>query len=193
MKFFILFLGLLAFFLISYSQKKKANSGHKTKPQNTIDNPVSNEFISELINSNYAKSLDSLNQHVANHTVINSATGNAGFILYLDNNSWALAYRINDIISSEFGNDPIPEESIDKINSTKLGNASDISIDNIPFANKINIASNEVKKSHGKLIQCLSIGNNTFNFAFENGMELEFQLCNDKNNIPSIRVFWEQW
>jgi hypothetical protein len=51
----------------------------------------------------------------------------------------------------------------------------------------------EVRKSHGKLIEGIAIGNNTFNFAFENGMELDFQLSHDKNKTPSIRVFWEQW
>jgi hypothetical protein len=193
MKIILLFLCLIVFFLISYSQKKKANPLHKIKPLTATESPVSDDFIDKIVNSDYAKSLDSLKIHVTGHKVINSATGNAGFILYLDNNSWALAYRIENKISSEFGSDSIPKESINKINSTKLGNAADASIDNSPYANERNIIRDEVRKSHGKLIEGLAIGDNTFNFAFEDGMELDFQISNDKNNTPSIRVFWEQW
>ena len=193
MKIILLLLCFVALFLISYSQKKKANPIHKIKPHKTTESLVSDDFIDKLVDSDYARSLDSLNNHVKGHKVISSEIGNAGFILYLDNNSWALAFRIDNKISSEFGIDSIPKRSFSKINSTKLGNASDASTDNGPYANERNIVGAEVKKSHGKIIEGLAIGENTFNFAFENGMELDFQLCNDKNNAPSIRVFWEQW
>ena len=94
---------------------------------------------------------------------------------------------------SEFGKDSVPQESINKISSTKFGDASDAVSNSQPYASERNNVRAEVRKSYGKLIEGLAIGDNTFNFAFENGMELEFQLCNDKSNIPSIRVFWEQW
>lgn len=193
MKIILLFLCLIVFFFISYSQKKKTNPLHKIKPLTSIESPLPDDIIDKLVNSDYAKSLSSLKAHVEGHKVINSTIGNAGFILYLDNNSWALAYRIDNKISSEFGSGSIAEESINKINSSKLGNASVMSIDNSPYAKERNILIDEVRKSHGKIIEGLSTGDNTFNFAFKNGMELDFQLCNDKNNTPSIRVYWEQW
>ena len=193
MKIILLFFCLFVFFLFSYSQKKKVNPLHKIKPVTSTESPVSDDLINKLVNSDYAKSLGSLKAHVEGHKVVNSATGNSGFILYLDNNSWALAYRIDNKISSEFGKGLIDEGSIKKINSSKLGNASSISIDNNAYAKEGNILRDEVRKSHSKIIEGLAIGDNTFNFTFENGMELDFQLCNDKNNTPSIRVFWEQW
>ena len=58
------------------------------------ESPLSEDNLDKLLNSDYAKSLDSLKAHVKGHKVINSTIGNAGFILYLDNNSWALAFRI---------------------------------------------------------------------------------------------------
>ena len=166
---------------------------HKLKPTQTSESPLSADLMDKLANSDYTKGLDTLQTHVAGHRVINSATGNAGFVLYLDNNSWALAYRTDNKISSEFGSGLITNASINKIHSTKLGDASDASIDDSPYANERNSVENEVRKSHGKLIEGLSIGDNTFNFAFEEGMELDFELCNDNKNIPAIRVFWEQW
>ena len=193
MKIILLFLCFIAFFFISYSQKKKTSSLHKIKPLISIESHLSEDNLDKLLNSDYAKSLGSLKAHVKGHKVINSTIGNAGFILYLDNNSWALAFRIDNKISSEFGNGSIAEESINKINSSRLGNASVMTNDNSPYASEGNILRDEVRKSHGKIIEGLAIGDNTFNFAFKNGMELDFQLCNDKNNTPSIRVYWEQW
>jgi hypothetical protein len=193
MKVTLILFALVVSFLFAYSQKKKANPAHKLKPQSPAESPMPDDFIEKLVNSEYAKSLDSLKTHVAGQKVVNTAIGNAGFILYLDNNSWASAYRVENRICFEFGQDPIPTESFTKINSAQFGDASDSVIGDVPYATERNIISAEVRKSHGNLIEGLAIGDNTFNFAFENGMELDFQLCNDKNNIPSIRVFWEQW
>ncbi len=193
MKVTILLLALVTSVLIAFSQKKKVNPAHKLEPKSPTESPMPDDFIDKLGNSDYAKSLDSLETHVAGQKVVNTVIGNAGFILYLDNNSWASAYRVENRICSEFGQDPIPEESITKINSPHFGDASESAIGDVPYASEKNIMTAELRKSHGKLIEGLAIGENTFNFAFKNGMELDFQLCSDKNNIPSIRVFWEQW
>jgi hypothetical protein len=176
-----------------YCKNKKTDSSHQVRPIHETEKPISNDIIDKLINSDYAKGLDSLKIHVKGHRVISSTVGNAGFILYLDNNSWASSFRVEDQISFQYGNGTISEQNISKVNSAKFGDASESITDNKPYSNEANNMKVEVMKSHGKMIEGLSIGDNTFNFAFENGMELDFQLCNDKNNKPSIRVFWEQW
>ena len=145
------------------------------------------------MNSDYSKNLDSLRVHIKGHKVISSIVGNAGFILNLDNSTWASAYRVGNSILSDFGQGVIPEKSKNYINSTKFGDASNSILEDKPYSNDPNNLKSEIEKSHGKLLEGLAIGNNTFNFAFENGMELDFQLCNDKNGRPAIRVFWEQW
>lgn len=188
----LLAVGLIAIFFW-YLLNKKRNSTHQIKPVIATEKPFPDDFILKLVGSDYSKSLDSLKSHVEGQKVINSIIGNAGFILNLDNNSWALAFRIDNKISSEYGNGIIPQESMNKINSSKFGDASDAIIDDKPYASEVNNMKVEVRKSHSKIIEGLAIGEDTFNFAFENGMELDFQLCNDKNNKPSIRVFWEQW
>ena len=194
MKIIIILLAVcfIAFFLW-YLQKRKTNAIHKIKPVVATEKPVSDDFIDKLVNSDYAKRLDSLKTHVKGHKVINSNIGNAGFILSLDNNCWASAFRIDNSISFEYGKGVVPQEAINKINSSEFGDATESIIDDKPYANERNNMNAEIRKSHGKIIEGLSIGDNTFNFAFENGMELDFQLCNDKNNKPAIRVFWEQW
>ena len=179
--------------LFWYFQKKRTNAPHKMKPINATEKPLTDNALDKLINSDYAKALDKLKVNVKGHKVINSTVGNAGFILSLENDSWASAFRIDNRISFEYGNGIIPQEAIMKINSSELGDAKEPIMEDKPYANKGNNINAEVRKSHGKMIEGLAIGDGTFNFAFENGMELDFQLCNDKSNKPSIRVFWEQW
>jgi hypothetical protein len=189
----IIFLILFIVILIWYFLKGDSNSVHLQKPLKTTEKAISDDLIQNLINSDYAKKLDSLKVHIEGHKVINSTVGNAGFILYLENNIWASAYRVDNSILSDFGNGEIPEKSMDNINSTKFGDASISILDDKPYANEPNDIKTEVKKSHSKIIEGLAIGDNTFNFAFADGMELDFQLCNDKEGKPAIRVFWEQW
>lgn len=166
---------------------------HGQKPVQSTDSVLSSLQLEQMVNSDYARSLDSLYFHVEGCTVMNAYTGNAGFILLLDNKSWAAAYRIDSMVMHAFGNGKIPQAVIKKINSNKFGNATEpIGNNQISATEKCNIPT-ELKKAYRSKITGLSIGNNTFNFTFTNDMELEFLLINDKNNKPAIRVFWEQW
>lgn len=146
-----------------------------------------------MLNSKYARSLDTLYFHVEGCKVISSFTGNAGFILFLDNQSWAVAYRVDNKISFAFGNGKVPEAYRKKIHSTVFGKATEPTGKNeIYGTERCNIAA-ELKKSYGKFITGLSIGEDRFNFAFTNDVELDFYLIDDKKHKPAIRVFWEQW
>lgn len=184
---------LIITMLLWYLLKADKNSIHLQKPQKATEGQISEDVIQSIMNSDYRKNLDSLKVHIEGHKVVNSIIGNAGFILNLENNTWASAYRVDNSILSDFGNGVIPEKSMNNINSTKFGDASISIIDDKPYSNEPNDIKKEVKKSHGKVIEGLAIGDNTFNFAFADGMELDFQLCNDKEGKPAIRVFWEQW
>lgn len=186
---FILFIAIL----IWYFLKSDTNSIHLQKPQKATEKLISEDIIQNIMNSDYTKKLYSLKVHIKGQKVVNSTVGNAGFILNLENNTWASAYRVDNMILSDFGNGVIPEKSMNNINSTKFGDASISILDDKPYANEPNDIKKEVKKSHGKILEGLAIGENTFNFAFAEGMELEFQLCDDKEGKPAIRVFWEQW
>jgi hypothetical protein len=170
-----------------YTKRNAATAHQATEP------PFSDDFLNTLVNTDYAKNLEGLATRVRGRTVNGSIVGNAGFILQLDNNTWAAAFRVDDGIFSAFGNGAVPQENLNTINSREFGDASGLLTANVPYANQKNNLAAEVKKCHGQTLEGLSIGNNTFNFAFANGMELDFQLCTDNNNKPAIRVFWEQW
>ena len=178
---------------IAICQTSLPATTHAQKPIQSTDSVLSTLQMEQMINSNYARTLDTLYFHVEGCTVMNAYTGNAGFILVLDNKSWAAAYRVDSMVLYDFGNGRIPQAIIKKINSYKLGNTSEpIGNNQISATEKCNIPA-ELKKTYGRKITGLSIGYNTFNFSFEKNMELEFLLINDKKNKPAIRVFWEQW
>lgn len=178
---------------IAVCQTTSPPSSHNQKPVQSTDSVLSASQTEQLVNSPYARSLDNLALHVTRHKVMNAYSGNAGFILVLDNKSWAAAYRVDSMVVSAFGKGKIPDNILKKINSKKLGNAAaPIGNGQISSGEKCDIKT-ELKKAYGNVIAGLSIGNNTFNFNFENDKELEFLLVKDNNNKPAIRVFWEQW
>jgi hypothetical protein len=179
--------------LLWYFLRGDTNSAHLQKPHQGTEEDIPEDLLQNILNSEYTKGLDSLRAHITGHNVVGSTVGNAGFILNLDNNTWASAYRVEDKILSDFGSGAIPAASMNNINSAEFGDGTVSILDDAPYAHLPNDIKTEVAKSHGKLLEGLSIGDNTFNFAFAEGMELEFQLCTSKEGKPAIRVFWEQW
>jgi hypothetical protein len=178
---------------LAFSQTTLRVSTHNQKPIQSTDSVLSVSQTEQLVNSPYARSLDSLALHVTGHKVMNAYSGNAGFILVLDNKSWAAAYRVDSMVLSAYGKGKIPATAMKKINSKNLGDAAaPIGNYHISCGEKCDIKA-ELRKAYGNVIAGLSIGNGTFNFNFENDMELEFLLVKDNNNQPAIRVFWEQW
>jgi len=184
---------LVLYTTIAVCQATLPTIAHSQKPTKSPDSVLSTLQLEQMINSDYARSLNTLYFHVEACTVKNAFAGNAGFILVLDNKSWAAAYRVDSMILYDFGNGRIPQAALKKIHSNKLGDATEpIGNNQISATEKCNITA-ELKKAYGGKITGLSIGNNTFNFTFEDNMELEFLLVNDKKNKPAVRIFWEQW
>jgi hypothetical protein len=191
--------GILAIIVVVvaalYGLNKARNvNQHYSKPK-TDKNPEfdTEELITGIKNSEYYKNLQSLNDFVSGQMVRNSITGNSGFILVLENGTWVSAYRENNSVGSSFGKSQPAEEIIRLINNDKYGNASEPIPQNTIYANQVCDIPREVFQSHGKRIEGLSYGASSFNFAFENGFELDVKLVDDKDGKPSFRVFWEQW
>lgn len=195
MKFIILF--ILVLFVLAIASylllKDDMTSAHDTIPQRAPDGDIVEEQVQEIMNSDYYTSLNALRDHVVGHKVVSSIVGNAGFVLLLDNDTWAAAYRADDSVLSDHGVGAVPVESLKIINSAHFGDASVSTSSNKIYARETNDVGSEVKKSHGAMITGLSRGARTFNFTFTGGKELDFQLCNDNTGKPAIRVFWEQW
>ncbi len=143
--------------------------------------------------SDYFKNLQPLKAHVKNRKVISSKHGNAGFILLLEEGLWAAAFREGDVVASAMGKGKPPQSVLDQISSAAYGDTSSSIGANVPYADQFCDIASELCKSHGHTITALSIGENTFNFAFDDGHELDFMLVNDNAGTAAFRVFWEQW
>ncbi|MFC1884971.1 hypothetical protein ACFL2O_09385 [Thermodesulfobacteriota bacterium] len=180
--------------IIIYSCNRGDTNPHDKSPQEEKNPDFDAEnLINNIKNSPYYKNLQPLSEFVANQVVVNSETGNSGFILFLSNNTWAAAYRDGSCVGSSFGQG-VPSADINNlINSSGFGDASESIDKSVPYASQDCDIQEEVKKSHNKKITGLAYGENSFNFAFEEGRELDVMLVDDKDGKPAFRVFWEQW
>ena len=88
-------------------------------------------MIDEIKQTDYYINLQEVQRFVAGKKVLNTSTGNAGFILYLSGDSWAAAYREGDSIGSSFGNGQPTTQIQALISSKEYGDASEPVPDNI--------------------------------------------------------------
>lgn len=184
---------IITFFISCNNDNIESNSTHIENPIQSQENILSEQMTNKIMNSEYYKSLDSLFSLVKGQTVVNSFVGNAGFILVLNNDRWVASYRIDSTVASSFGKGIPSIENQKIINSVLFGDATDPIPEDRIYANEKCDIKAEVEKSHGKTLTGLSIGEKSFNFAFENDFELDFSMVKDKENKPAIRVFWEKW
>jgi hypothetical protein len=91
------------------------------------------------------------------------------------------------------GNGELTESGIAFINSSESGDGSSPLAEDLPYADAVCDIATEIQQSHGKPITGLAIGENTFNFCFPEGKELETMLVHDPDKKLALRVFWEQW
>ena len=190
----VLFVILILFVAIYGLNKARSSNQHMTKPK-TEHNPDFNpeEFIDSIKASPYYQDLQPLNNFVSGKVVQNSIAGNSGFILLFENGEWASAYREGDVVGASFGALEPSSEIKGLINNRMYGHAAEPIAENTIYADEFCDIPKEVLKSHGNKINGLSFGKGSFNFAFENGFELDVKLVNDKTGTPAFRVFWEQW
>ena len=150
-------------------------------------------LMQQIEKSDYYADLQPLQQFVDGRTVIRSETGNSGFILLLDNATWAATFREQNRVGHAMGPGKPDATVRSAIASTEYGDASDPFPENVPYADQPCDISWEVGKSHGQALSGLAFGLDSFNFAFTDGHELDVKLVTDKNGKPAFRVFWERW
>jgi prepilin-type processing-associated H-X9-DG protein len=172
----------------------RGTMAHEAPPMRTSEPPFDVEAMMQQIKeSDYYADLQPLQQFVDGRTVLRSESGNAGFILYLDNGTWAATFREHDRVGHAMGTGEPGDTVRSAISSAEYGDASDQIPGNIPYADQPCDVSREVAKSHGRVLSGLAFGLDSFNYAFADGHELDFKLVDDKNGKPAFRVFWEKW
>jgi hypothetical protein len=170
-------------------------SRHETGP---VDSPLPFDheaFIERIRNSEYYKQLLPLQDFVRGSRVVGSEAGNSGFILLLDRERWAAAYRDGTTVAFAYGEGEPTDSARGVITSSSYGNATEPIDSDRPYASERCDIAEQVSRSHGGLLSGLAIGvgESEFNYAFDSGHELDVSLVNDKEGRPAVRVFWEQW
>lgn len=195
MKIILIALVCLVVAIVVYSMMKSQKPNqHLSAPMKEETPPINHEeMIAKIKSSPYFKELQPLATHVSGQTVTNSITGNSGFILMLDDDSWVCSYRDGNVVGSSFGKSQPTDDIKNLISNSEYGNASEPIAQNTIYANEICDIPQEVAKSHGIKLDGLAFGKDAFNFAFEGGFELDVKLVEDKRGKPAFRVFWEQW
>jgi hypothetical protein len=151
------------------------------------------EMSEKILKSDYYAYVARLTKIVKGRTVKDSFPGRSGFILFLDNGDWIASFLHDDKMMYEMGSGKPGGNIYKKLNSKTYGDASEpLSVD-LPYSDEECDIASELKNSHGKPITGLSIGEDSFNFCFPKGMELEAMLVPDETDRTALRVFWEQW
>lgn len=182
---------IFAVYAVIKSQKPNQHLSAPLPDENPDFNHA--ELIEKIKSSPYCKELQPLSAHVKGKRVKDSMTGNSGFILILDDDTWVCSYRDGTFVGSSFGQSEPTDDIKKSINNNLYGDATDPISQNTIYADQICDIPKEVANAHGKMIECLAYGATSFNFAFVGGFELDVKLVEDKNKKPAFRVFWEQW
>jgi len=145
------------------------------------------------VKSKYYQKIMQLSPLVKGKTVEKSIVGNAGFILIFTDNTSIVNYIKKEKLYYKYIEIALSEEDIALTKSDDYGDGFGALNIDIPYADKICDLASEISNAHSETITGFSIGEDSFNFCFPNGMELETMLITDKDNKIIFRVFWEQW
>lgn len=168
---------------------------HDTPPRTTNDPPPeSRAAVDRIQASDYFSSVAALEPHVVGRRVVRTGSGTSGFYLEFDDDSWVLVFLRDDVLVWTNGTvtHGYPEHDLLEMSSPKYGDG------HLPLASGFfaegtcDIAA-ELEKCVGHVVEGISYGENTFNFRFEGGRELETIIGPTHDGKLALRVFWEQW
>jgi hypothetical protein len=168
---------------------------HDVPPQTTtVPPPEAREAVERIQASGYFASLAPLPERVAGRRVVRTGSGTSGFYLEFHDDSWVLAYLDDDVLKWTTGTvtHGYPENDLLAMSSPKYGDGH-LPLASGFFADGICDISAELEKSVGAVVEGISIGENTFNFRFSGGRELETVIGPTHDGKLALRVFWEQW
>lgn len=178
----------------SFLENAELKSRHYEKPEisNLTINEVK-EIIEKTESSDYYKYVSPLISLTKGKVVESAMSGNSGFLLQFTDNSWVNCFLQNDSLHWKFGENEIDKSCLRLMNNKEFGDGRKELSKDLPYADEQCLLDEELKKSFGKEIRGLAIGEKNFNFCFPNKMELDVMLFPDNEGKPTLRVFWEQW
>lgn len=149
--------------------------------------------IERIRSSEYTKYVEELRPLVKGKTVIDSTGGKSGFVLFLDDGSWVEAFLLDGFLRWVAGTGQPGNQQCQLLNSPACGDRKPTLKADLPYAKETCDIQSEVAKAHGAKITGVGAGEDSFNFHFPKGLELDAMIVPGADGKPSLRVFWEQW
>jgi hypothetical protein len=168
---------------------------HDTPPRRTDEPPPEvRAALERLRASEYIASLAPLQDRVVGRRVVRTGSGHSGFYLELDDGTWVLTYLGDGALKWTAGivAHGYPEHDLLAMSALEYGDGRQPLASGF-FAEGICDIPTELEKATGQVIEGLSFGENTFNFRFSGGRELETVIGSTHDGKLALRVFWEQW
>ena len=167
---------------------------HDQKPETVDEIPEDlRKRVDELTSSDYYRYVEGLVRLVQGRVVEASSSGKSGFLLRFSDGDWVAAYLRAGCLAWDIGAGAIPERIPKQLDQVHSVNAlGPLGIDR-SYADEVCDISSEVANCHGLEITGIAVGEDTFNFCFPDGMELDTMIVFDGRGRPGLRVFWEQW
>jgi hypothetical protein len=149
--------------------------------------------LEQLSASDYFSYVESLKERVVGKKVIATSAGRSGFLLYLNDGSSVLSFLGDGKLNWRVGSGEPDAADLALMNAPNLGDGRNPLTVDLPYADEGCDLAAEIANAHGKPVTNLAIGENSYNFCFPEGRELEAMLVPDSEGRLALRVFWEQW
>jgi hypothetical protein len=170
---------------------------HEDKPK-TQQEPPPAELLAQVeelkhVSEQYAPLMEPLRPLAIGRTIVDSAAGHSGYILYLDDGTWVLCFLRSNRMEWESGAGRPTEQQLALLESSEYGDGRPALTYDYPYAWQLCDIAAEVRRSHGQKISGVAWTGDTFNFCFPDGHELDANFVMTADGKRAIRVFWEQW
>src|SRR5262249_21034337 len=155
--------------------------------------PEARATVDRILSSDYFASVAPLKERVAGRRVVRTGSGTSGFYLEFDDETWALVFLGDSVLKWTTGTltHGYPEHDLLAMSSPGYGDGR-MPLASGFFAEGICDIAMELEKCVGHVVEGISCGENTFNFRFTGGRELETIIGPTHDGKLALRVFWEQ-
>jgi hypothetical protein len=174
---------------------KDSQSLHQTPPLRGQAVPV--DMVDQLLEvaaSAWGKHVSALMDRIHGKVVAEATAGHSGYMLRFDDEMWVICFVDPETERMDWrtGFGTAETKDLALMRLEQCADASWFAPENLPYAANPCRIEEEVRNTIGKAVQGLSLGTNSYNLCFPEGLELEATVFTTDGK-PALRVFWEQW
>lgn len=168
-------------------------TSHDSKPLRTSMSPEEVRTTLEKMPAEYRARLVKATRSLNHKVVQESRAGKSGYALSFADGSAAVVFVNGDQLDVRVSDRAPGEEDLTLIDQADAPDGAAPSDAALPYASAPFSLRDEVARSHGHAVTGIAVGEDTFNFCFDDGHELEAMFVPSRAGRRALRVFWEQW